>query len=535
MDKYQITLLANVRNQLQEWTDQTEEIPHEEVYRFLHSISGTSATIGLHYLGDRSRELMEALEKNQKKTWDYAELNAFLLDIIKISYQDEIESVEDINKPLEINEKTANILLVDDDLSMLMYLKEQFEKQGWYVLATASKEKAITAFYEWKPDCFVVDVHMKDGTGFDILSFLRDKTKQMFIPIVMMSVDNQRKTRLQAFRLGADDFFVKPLDMEESVLRIGHHIERKKLLNSFSMVDELTGAYNRTYLKEIYSQQLSSYARSKEPFCLALLDLDLFKRVNDQYGHLMGDQVLQAFVEYMKHEIRPTDHIFRYGGEEFILLLPKTNIKEAETVLNRLLDSFVKKVFTHQSNSFYCSFSGGVVEVHNNEWPLEKALHQADEALYIAKESGRQKIVASSQSKLVKKRTLRMAIIDDDSIIRTMLKELLSKIDVGDRYEVKIEVFKDGIEFFESQWIHSSDQYFVILDGMMPKMDGLEVLQKLRQQKRHDQYTVVMLTSRNSEQDIQRALELGADDYMTKPFKLMELEARVRHLMKKVK
>ncbi len=128
-----------------------------------------------------------------------------------------------------------------------------------------------------------------------------------------------------------------------------------------------------------------------------------------------------------------------------------------------------------------------------------------------------------------------MAIIDDDSIIRTMLKELLSKIDVGDRYEVKIEVFKDGIEFFESQWIHSSDQYFVILDGMMPKMDGLEVLQKLRQHKRHDQYTVIMLTSRNSEQDIQRALELGADDYMTKPFKLMELEARVRHLMKKVK
>ncbi|MEH7608507.1 response regulator transcription factor [Priestia megaterium] len=128
-----------------------------------------------------------------------------------------------------------------------------------------------------------------------------------------------------------------------------------------------------------------------------------------------------------------------------------------------------------------------------------------------------------------------MAIIDDDSIIRTMLKELLSKIDVGDRYEVKIEVFKDGIEFFESQWIHSSDQYFVILDGMMPKMDGLEVLQKLRHNKRHDQYTVIMLTSRNSEQDIQRALELGADDYMTKPFKLMELEARVRHLMKKVK
>ncbi|MGG0333918.1 Hpt domain-containing protein [Priestia aryabhattai] len=90
MDKYQIALLANVRKQLQEWTDQTEEIPHEEVYRFLHSISGTSATIGLHYLGDRSRELMEALEKKQKKTWDYAELNAFLLDIIKISYQDEI-------------------------------------------------------------------------------------------------------------------------------------------------------------------------------------------------------------------------------------------------------------------------------------------------------------------------------------------------------------------------------------------------------------------------------------------------------------
>ncbi|MEK1831703.1 hypothetical protein AAAC51_31045 [Priestia megaterium] len=73
-------------------------------------------------------------------------MNTFLLDIIKVCYQDEIQSVEDINKPIEISEQTANVLLVDDDLSMLMYLKEQFEKQGWYVLATASKEKPLRLF-----------------------------------------------------------------------------------------------------------------------------------------------------------------------------------------------------------------------------------------------------------------------------------------------------------------------------------------------------------------------------------------------------
>ena len=126
--------------------------------------------------------------------------------------------------------------------------------------------------------------------------------------------------------------------------------------------------------------------------------------------------------------------------------------------------------------------------------------------------------------------------MDDDPIIRTMLEDLISKSKFTDGFTVDIKTFKDGMEFIEADWhLNNNEQYLIILDGMMPRMDGLEVLQKLRGLSYQERFTVMMLTSRKSEHDITRALQLGADDYITKPFKLLELETRLGHLIKRMK
>ena len=126
-------------------------------------------------------------------------------------------------------------------------------------------------------------------------------------------------------------------------------------------------------------------------------------------------------------------------------------------------------------------------------------------------------------------------MIDDDPIICTMLEDMFSRLIDELPFDLKVKTFRDGSVFLSDDWTYSNEPYVVILDGIMPEMDGLEVLQSLRASTRQDQYNVIMLTSRNSEKDISRALELGADDYMTKPFKMDELETRIRHLCKRMK
>ena len=155
--------------------------------------------------------------------------------------------------------------------------------------------------------------------------------------------------------------------------------------------------------------------------------------------------------------------------------------------------------------------------------------------MYEAKQTGRNKVVISNKGIKRELQTLKIAVVDDDPIIRSMLSQVLSKISPPRHFKIEIKTFYDGLTFLKSEWITDDCYYVVVLDGMMPKMDGLEVLQKLRQERRQDKFTVMMLTTRKSEADIKRALQLGADDYMTKPFKLVEIESRVQRLMNKVK
>ena len=167
---------------------------------------------------------------------------------------------------------------------------------------------------------------------------------------------------------------------------------------------------------------------------------------------------------------------------------------------------------------------------------LDYWIKLADDALYKAKASGRKQIqISESNKKVFHRKPLRIAVIDDDPIILTVLEDMFKSIEDELKFTLNIKTFSDGPEFLRDDWTYSNENYVVILDGIMPEMDGLEVLQSLRASTRQDQYRVMMLTSRNSERDISRALELGADDYLTKPFKMSDFKARISYLCKRMK
>ncbi|MGG1684600.1 GGDEF domain-containing response regulator [Pseudalkalibacillus sp. NRS-1564] len=232
---------------------------------------------------------------------------------------------------------------------------------------------------------------------------------------------------------------------------------------------------------------------------------------------------------------RRTDTLIRYGGEEFVLILPDTTSIQADKFLQRLLSGFRSKVFRVKEDTFSVTFSGGIVDIDGSS-SNKKLLNQADEALYRAKANGRNQMVIYESDLTNTKpiKTIRIAVVDDDEIIRTLLTSQLQQLQPEGNYEVEVKSYREGESFFDDSWHKAGSSCLVLLDGIMPRMDGIEVLRKLRKESSQSKYTVMMLTGRKAEKDIVKALELGADDYITKPFSMGELEARIRRLIQKM-
>lgn len=375
---------------------------------------------------------------------------------------------------------------------------------------------------------------MPEKSGYQLLEYFDERLNQNIIPRIVISADQDRKTRMNCFAAGADDFISKPIEIEEFIIRVGRQLKRKKLLDDLLLLDELTGAYNRKFLNQVLEQQLAELNRKNKKYTIALLDLDFFKKVNDTYGHLTGDMLLKEFVQFIKASSRGTDSVARYGGEEFVLMMPDVDENEAAQIVDRLRERFSKKIFYSGETAFSAAFSGGIFQITNKQKSVKECLQFADQALYQAKDSGRNCIVKASEAAKAASRVLKVAIIDDDDVIRTLLVDFLNGFTYGD-LQLDIADFRDGVSFFESDWYKGRQPYFIILDGNMPRMDGFEVLQRIRALSNSNDFTVMMLTGRKNERDIIRGLDLGADDYLMKPFSIWELEARMKRLLKKVR
>ncbi|KPD01049.1 diguanylate cyclase [Geobacillus thermocatenulatus] len=535
MDKYKEHFWRNIRSKLEQW-ERAETITYEDVHRFFHNIAGTAAVIGMQDLGEKARRLLERLESEREQAWTPAALKEHVYELMHWYYD---ETYRDISPHFLLSntvvEEAPLMLMIDDDPLFLMFMKEQMEKAGWQVATVAQPEKAVAQFYEVRPDCVVIDVHMNGTDGLTVLKELKGALGQQFVPTVIISGDHREEVRVQSYALGADDFMVKPFSVSEFLIRLHRLLERKKQLEEILLVDELTRLYNRKYLSEAYRQMENERERHGQPYCIALLDLDHFKQINDRYGHLVGDVVLREFALLLRDGTRPNDLAFRFGGEEFLLFLPKTQEQDAAEVIERLRSQFRSHPFSLGDEVFYCTFSCGIVEVNMGGMPIDEWLEQADAALYAAKNGGRDRTaVAGRTSGGQQRKTVKMAVVDDDVIVRTIVVDLLEHIARERKEQYEVQAFADGLSFVESSWHEDRSPCLVILDGVMPKMDGLEVLRRLRSRRDAARYRVIMLTMRQSEEDIARALQLGADDYITKPFKRLELEARVSRLLKRM-
>lgn len=283
--------------------------------------------------------------------------------------------------------------------------------------------------------------------------------------------------------------------------------------------DVLTGVYNRRYFEEkVKNMSLNAG--------VAVIDLDNFKLFNDTYGHDGGDLVLTTVVNVIRHYIRRTDILVRYGGDEFLLILPGIE-KEVFSQKLRMIQEKIHATHIPGFNRRKLSVSiGGVMFTHGR---LEEAITKADRLMYMAK--GHKNIVVTrweqkqNTDKMEKRNLPQLLVVDDSEMNREILKEILGK-------EYQILEACDGEEALKMLEQYGTEISLVLLDIIMPKMDGFEVLAYMNRDKWIEDIPVIMISSEGSESYIRRAYELGASDYISRPFDAKVVYQRVINMIK---
>ncbi|MBY0012108.1 response regulator [Paenibacillus typhae] len=543
MDKFQQLFLRKMQEKLGVLAT-ASSAPEGEIYRLIHSIKGTAGTIGLSEWSAAAENLTGQLRDGSEQEWSAVELKVLLQPLYTLLHRQgtegDLASGTVVEQPEPILHTAVSgdalrkslIVIIDDDPDMLRVLKETLEAYGWMVMATSLPSKALEWCYDLEPDCVILDIVLENSSGFELLDNIRSRCEERLIPTVLMSAGNDKETRMRSYASGADDFIAKPFELDEFAARIGRQLARRLRLTSMLMLDELTGAYNSRFFRQELERWRSASSAAGSPLSLTVLDIDQFRKWNEGGNYDEGDKLLRSFSSFIRSRLRDQDIWARERADHFFLLQPGLTVEEAEHEALRLIQEFASyQVQMNPQLPFTATYSAGVTAVSSG-LPGERILEQADMAVAASKTVGGGTCTryTEHQSDLMQEQPLRLAVIDDDDLIRNLLAKQLS--DLSGNYNMEIRKFKDGEEFFSDPWHSMGGRYLLVLDRMMPRMNGMEVLRKLRSGAGRGEYTILMLTGVNEEREIAEAIQAGTDDYLTKPFSLVELEARVVRLVR---
>jgi diguanylate cyclase (GGDEF)-like protein len=327
-------------------------------------------------------------------------------------------SALDAPAPQTIEERPARILIVDDHEDNVDLLQTRLEAWGYRTSSANDGDVALRMIEQDPPDLVLLDVMMPTMDGTEVARRVKENKTLPFIPIIMQTALDAPEHKVAGLGAGADDYITKPIEFSElgarvkSMLRIKRlqeelekrttelekvNVELAKLneqLLHVSQTDGLTGLRNRRYIEERLHEMFEHSVRLNEPLSCVMCDIDKFKSVNDTHGHQAGDEVLRQFARILEAEAREIDKIGRYGGEEFILLLPGTVLDAGVTFAERVRKAVEEHTFTFDGGSLKRTASFGVAG-----WPhpavshCETLVKTADDALYVAKETGRNKVI----------------------------------------------------------------------------------------------------------------------------------------------
>ena len=300
---------------------------------------------------------------------------------------------------------STSVLIIDDSDAVrerIIKTLESFDLFSRYYEAEDGLE-GFKKLLSSPVDIILCDLEMPRIDGFKFLSMMKSRPELQDMPVIMLTGRDDRDLKIKGLEQGASDYITKPFDVEELVARVRVHLKIKnlqddlkrtnELLLELSNTDHLTGLFNRRYLMESLGKEVQRSQRKGGNLSLIILDIDHFKQVNDQYGHLQGDIVLQKVALLLQKELRAYDTAARYGGEEFIAVLPDASLEDAVFVANRVRASVCANRFSGTLSQLSLTISLGVAMFSKTDCAsVDSFIKLADDALFRAKANGRNRV-----------------------------------------------------------------------------------------------------------------------------------------------
>ena len=306
----------------------------------------------------------------------------------------------------------GRILVVDDNQDNIEIIATRLRYRGYEILEASDGEQALALVREAAPDLLLLDVMLPDIDGYEISRRIKGADDLPFIPIILVTARDSTQDKVAGLDAGADDYLTKPINFPELEARVRSMLRIKRLqdeleeknreLERLSISDGLTGLYNHRHIHGLLAEEYERVERSNDCMSVAMFDLDHFKSVNDTYGHQVGDRVLVEIAEILREVARDVDRLGRYGGEEFMALLPETCIDDAAVFVERVRREVARRPFDIGADEpLKMTLSAGVATYpHETIADVESLVRLADQALYTAKETGRDRVVRFDEAVL---------------------------------------------------------------------------------------------------------------------------------------
>jgi diguanylate cyclase (GGDEF)-like protein len=303
------------------------------------------------------------------------------------------------------HDEKSLILIVDDDLINIEILNAVLEDEYDIIFATNGRQ-AIELAKKHLPDLVLLDVIMPGMDGYQVCEYLKSDDGTANIPVIFITGLNDMQAEIRGLQVGAIDYVTKPINPPIVQMRVRNHIELQRARNSLkylAITDGLTDLANRRHFDEVLQNEFNRLSRLHHPLSLIMLDVDFFKKFNDGYGHVVGDNCLKQVAYTIRGSLqRPADFAARYGGEEFACILPNTDLDGALAIAERIRTNIENLDIPHRNSliSDHITVSLGVCTVSSYlETCPSEVITKADQQLYRAKESGRNQICFAQMPK----------------------------------------------------------------------------------------------------------------------------------------
>lgn len=290
----------------------------------------------------------------------------------------------------------CRVLIVDDDTELAEHYQLVLRQAGMLAEWVSDPLQVPERLDRLRPDVLLMDLYMPQYNGAELAQAIRYEEGWQGLPIVFLSAEGDLNLQMKAMGSVADDFLVKPIADMQLVASVRARTVRARRLAELMSQDSLTGLLKHGSIKDRLVYELERAARSGKPVSVAMVDIDHFKSVNDRWGHPMGDQVIKALGRLLRQRLRRQDSVGRYGGEEFMLVLPECEQAEAMRLIDDIRVGFSHLRFQCQDQVFEATFSAGLA-ASSAPGEAQEVLGAADAALYRAKHGGRNQVCGAGR------------------------------------------------------------------------------------------------------------------------------------------